>query len=172
MPTNFPTSLDSYTNKVDGVDTVQAAHVNNLQDAVVAIEALLGAGSASGTYTPVLAFGGASVGVGYTTQLGRYLRLGNFVAVAGVIVLSAKGSSVGNATISLPVSVNALFNSYFAAYWAATNIGLISVGIYPTSGTSTALVMGAASAATNPSILTDTSFTNTTQIRFGGVYFA
>lgn len=42
MTTNFPSSLDSFTTKVDGVDEVLAAHVNNLQDAVVAIETSLG----------------------------------------------------------------------------------------------------------------------------------
>jgi len=43
MPTNFPTNPDSYTTKVDGVDNVMAAHVNDLQDATTAIEqALLG----------------------------------------------------------------------------------------------------------------------------------
>lgn len=48
MSTNFPGALDSYTNKVDGVDTVQAAHVNNLQDAVVAVETLIGATPTTG----------------------------------------------------------------------------------------------------------------------------
>ena len=43
MPTNFPTNPDSYTTKVDGVDTVMAVHINDLQDATTAIEqALLG----------------------------------------------------------------------------------------------------------------------------------
>ena len=43
MPTNFPTNPDTYTTKVDGVDTVMAAHINNLQDAMMAVEqALLG----------------------------------------------------------------------------------------------------------------------------------
>jgi len=43
MPTNFPTNPDTYTTKVDGVDNVMAAHVNDLQDATTAIEqALLG----------------------------------------------------------------------------------------------------------------------------------
>lgn len=43
MSTNFPGSLDSYSVKVDGVDDVAASHVNNLQDAVVALETYLGA---------------------------------------------------------------------------------------------------------------------------------
>lgn len=43
MSTNFPTNPDTYTTKVDGVDTVMAAHINDLQDATTAIEqALLG----------------------------------------------------------------------------------------------------------------------------------
>jgi hypothetical protein len=39
---SYPGALDSFTNKTDNVDDVQAAHVNNLQDAVVAIETELG----------------------------------------------------------------------------------------------------------------------------------
>src|SRR5262245_30938372 len=41
MSTNFPGSVDSYSTKVDTVTDVVAADVNNLQDAVVAIETLL-----------------------------------------------------------------------------------------------------------------------------------
>jgi len=42
MPSNYPGSLDSYTDKTDGVDVVMAAHINNLQDAIEAIEIELG----------------------------------------------------------------------------------------------------------------------------------
>ncbi|RMD64982.1 hypothetical protein D6833_03605 [Candidatus Parcubacteria bacterium] len=42
MATNYPAGLDSFTTKTDGVDEVVAADVNNLQDAVAAIEAELG----------------------------------------------------------------------------------------------------------------------------------
>ena len=38
MTTNFPAALDSYTTKVDNVDSVMASHVNNPQDAIVALE--------------------------------------------------------------------------------------------------------------------------------------
>jgi len=38
MTTTFPTNPDTYTTKVDGVDTVMAAHINNLQDAMMAVE--------------------------------------------------------------------------------------------------------------------------------------
>lgn len=42
MSTNFPTSLDSFTAKIDNFDEVMAADVNNLQDAVAAVETELG----------------------------------------------------------------------------------------------------------------------------------
>jgi len=38
MPTDFPGAVDSFSTKVDGVDDVMAVDVNDLQDAVVAIE--------------------------------------------------------------------------------------------------------------------------------------
>ncbi|MBW1996367.1 MAG: hypothetical protein JRJ29_00240 [Deltaproteobacteria bacterium] len=47
MSTNFPTSLDSFSTKTDNVDYVQAAHINDLQDAVEALEAKVGIDSSS-----------------------------------------------------------------------------------------------------------------------------
>jgi len=42
VATNFPTSLDTYTTKTDNVDDVMASHINDLQDAVEALEAKVG----------------------------------------------------------------------------------------------------------------------------------
>ena len=47
MATNYPTSLDSYVTKVDNTDDVLAAHVNNLQDAIEAMEAKVGVNSSA-----------------------------------------------------------------------------------------------------------------------------
>lgn len=50
MTTSYPSGIDSYTTKVNGVDTPDAAHINDLQTAVVSIETELGvdpAGSAA-----------------------------------------------------------------------------------------------------------------------------
>lgn len=61
MTTTFPKSLDSFTDKVNNVDIVYAADVNNLQDAVAALER---AGGGLGPYyTPVDVFDSFS---GYT----------------------------------------------------------------------------------------------------------
>ena len=51
MSTVYPSAVDSYTTKVNGVDTPDAAHVNNLQDAVVAIETELGVDPAGSSAT-------------------------------------------------------------------------------------------------------------------------
>lgn len=60
-----------------------------------------------GTWTPSLKFGGASVGMTYTTQEGHYTKIGNIVIITGYFLLSAKGSSVGSATITgLPFTAN------------------------------------------------------------------
>lgn len=43
MPTTYPNTMDIFTNKIDNFHDVMAADVNNLQDAIKAIESLLGA---------------------------------------------------------------------------------------------------------------------------------
>jgi hypothetical protein len=51
MSTNFPgTAIDSYTTKSSG-DTVSESHINNLQDAVVALETKVGINSSAVTTT-------------------------------------------------------------------------------------------------------------------------
>ena len=45
----FPTTLDDFTPHIDGVDDVMAADVNELQTAIEAIEAKLGADSSAVT---------------------------------------------------------------------------------------------------------------------------
>lgn len=49
MPINFPTSLDNFTNKIDGVDYPEAVHINDLQDAVEALEEKVGVNSSGVT---------------------------------------------------------------------------------------------------------------------------
>ena len=53
-----------------------------------------------GTWTPVLQFGGANVGITYSVQGGAYTKIGNLVTLNCRIGLSNKGSSTGNARIT------------------------------------------------------------------------
>jgi hypothetical protein len=66
-----------------------------------------------GSWTPVLAFGGGSTGITYSSQQGNYTKIGNRVFISGRIGLSNKGSSTGLVTITgLPfTSANTVFNS-------------------------------------------------------------
>ena len=58
----------------------------------------------SGSWTPEIEFGGASVGVAYTSQLGNYHRIGNMVFIQLAVALTNNGSSTGQAKISLPIA--------------------------------------------------------------------
>ena len=46
MSTNYPTSIDVYTPKISG-DTVSETHINNVEDAIEALEAKVGADSSA-----------------------------------------------------------------------------------------------------------------------------
>lgn len=60
-----------------------------------------------GSWTPGVSFGGSSTGITYAQRVGRYLKVGNTVTCYGSVVLSAAGSSTGNAKITgLPFSAN------------------------------------------------------------------
>jgi len=60
-----------------------------------------------GTWTPVLEFGGGSTGITYTTQLGTYTKIGRMVICNLYLVLSNKGTSTGDAEITLPFTSSA-----------------------------------------------------------------
>lgn len=181
MPTNFPvTSIDSYTTKANNIDTVAAADVNNLQDAVVAIETAFGVptyrGSALTTWTPVISFATPPTGgsISYTTQTGFYARFGGIIWFTGFILLSSIGTGGGgNASITgLPVT-SASSGLFFyhpcvttVTAWTTNvpthlrvNSNATTMGIYQgnNTGALTAITYG--------------NFTNTSNLSFTGWYF-
>ena len=73
---------------------VPSANVNTLDD------------YEEGTWTPILKFGGASVGITYSVQSGRYTKIGNLVYVEISMALTSKGISNGIVSITgLPYSI-------------------------------------------------------------------
>ena len=120
-----------------------------------------------GTWTPVIAFGGASVGITYTTQEGTYTRLGNRVLFQGRIVLSSLGSSTGTVTITgLPFTVSG-YGSFSVqpnriGATVATVLGSFSNG-------ATSLGLSQIVAGTN-TVLNDTNLTATSIFNFSGQY--
>ena len=118
------------------------------------------ANSGGVTWTPTLKFGGATTGITYTFQIGRYTRIGNMVFAQCHINLSSKGSATGVMTIDgLPASAN-LANMYGASGVYTGNVtfgGYLSVIVYPGS---TAVALWQSTSGAPAAQLTDANFAN------------
>ena len=125
-----------------------------------------------GTWTPYILFGGSGTGITYTTQTGRYTRIGRTVYVEGKIVLSNKGTATGTMTLrGLPFNVNA--DSYptqtidTAGGWAnLTTGGCLFFVAQQSTDYGYVMVQGTANRGTTD----QTYFTNTTDLRFSFTY--
>lgn len=109
MSTNYPGGIDSYTVKQDGIDTVAAEHINNLQDAVVAVQTELGTNPKGGF---------SNVGTALAAKLsttGGHLT-GNITCSPGVAIdgvdISTHDHSGGAAGSQILELLNARENSY------------------------------------------------------------
>lgn len=128
----------------------------------------------TGSWTPTIAFGGASTGVTYVSQIGEYTRIGNVVYFSCLILLSSKGSATGNATVGgFPVALNA----------TEQNVPIANALVTYTAGYSSSFFYFIGSPVTsiplyqyNPStggtaVLADTNFGNSSRIQSNGFYF-
>lgn len=125
-------------------------------------------------WTPALTFGGGSTGLTYSSQVGKYVRIGQLVVLTGLIVLTAKGSSAGAAVISgLPYTIgdgssNGWYSSNKVSYSAFT-AGVQEVGLQTVPNTTTMIPVKSVT-GTNTQ-LTDADFGNTSQLVVYLVYF-
>jgi hypothetical protein len=118
-------------------------------------------------WTPVLKFGGAAVGMTYSTQLGSFEITGDrAISAPFKIILTAKGSSVGVATIEgLPKPVSGAGGAHGGG---VVNYSINMAGLGGTTftsgieGTSTASIYQ--SGAAGVTAVTDANFTNTSVI--------
>jgi hypothetical protein len=126
-----------------------------------------------GTWTPALAFGGASTGITYNAQAGTYTRIGRLVHCFARLSLSSKGSAAGSATITgLP---------FTSASGDASNGGVMTPSLYSNMASLTGLsgYVGASSTtinlgndgATDTNGINATNFTNSTTIYFSVQYY-
>jgi hypothetical protein len=118
-----------------------------------------------GNWTPVLRFGGASVGV--TGSLtGTWTRAGRVVTLTGLLILSNKGSSTGSASITgFPYSVGSggVGAIYYDGMFGLTLTSQIISGYLTSMNLLQMSTTGYAS-------LTDVNFTNGSVISFSVVY--
>jgi hypothetical protein len=121
------------------------------------------------TYTPTISFGGASVGVTYSSQIGYYTRVGNLVFFSAYIILISKGTSTGNASISMPITPSSTYIQVLPATLASVDYTITQPCDYVLFSLPTATFVGVVNNA-NSYTLTDTSFFNTSGIVVTGTY--
>lgn len=126
MAASFPTSIKSFTTKIAG-DTVQPAHVNDVQDEVTAVETAL---LTSTSYTPTWGNTGTANTLGNGTITGAYVKMGKLVHFR-VQLTWGSTTAAGSAgwTFTLPVTAD----SYVLAGGANGNAFDSGVGNYPVS---------------------------------------
>jgi hypothetical protein len=102
MAANWPTSFDTYSTKTDGVDDVLAAHINAVQDAVVALETELGTGGLKGSTASLTARLNVALNADGTvkgTALPNPIPA-NYVDTAALQNLAVTAAKIANATIT------------------------------------------------------------------------
>ena len=108
MPASYPGSVKSFTTKVDGVDDVQAAHVNDLQLEVAAVETDLL--KAPTDYSAISTIVGWS---SFTSKVLTYLKIGKLVLVQYYI---SGTSNSATTTVTLPYAVAGGLDNFGVGY--------------------------------------------------------
>ena len=124
-------------------------------------------------FTPGVSFGGASVGVTYSSQSGVYSRIGALVFFTLVVELTSKGSSTGNAAITgLPFTTGATTH-ICTVRLDAVNLDAAG-GYYSAIGSigSSVTVITLLEQGDNVGVanITDADFGNTSLVRATGFY--
>jgi len=120
-------------------------------------------------FTPALTFGGGSTGITYASRHGSYMRIGDVVIVFGRINLTSKGTSTGTALLTVPVAGNT-DQQMIGGYYAFLTFGA-EKEVIPAVLNSTVQLIGTVSGAA-ATVMTDTNFSNSTQINYSGAYMA
>lgn len=116
MSTNFPGVFDSYTTKTDNVDTVSAAHINNLQDAVVALEGQFSVNGNVGLAEGRLSLSSSDPAptADQTAKTTVYYLpyVGNRIAVYNTTTTGWDVLSFGSASVSVPATTSTNFDIF------------------------------------------------------------
>jgi hypothetical protein len=136
---------------------------------VGALATLLTAVGASSAWTPVVTIGGSSAGITYSTQSGRYQRVGKVVTIQCRITLSSKGGLSGAVLITgLPVAAESPEAAAGAYVNNAAYTGSLTV-LAGNSSTAMSLWVGNNGMSAQ---LTGANLTNTSDFAFSLIYRA
>lgn len=126
-----------------------------------------------GSWTPVLGGSGGTSGQSYTTQVGRYVKVGKLVFVQGYALLSTKGTITTNAQVQglpFPVENTTSENTAASIRLEASATALVSVSASAAPNTSVINIVGKTGAATSSSPLVSGDIGNTTEVTIAMVY--
>jgi hypothetical protein len=132
MSADFPTTLADFLSYTPAAGKgVPFDVLQNIMDEILAVETLLGAGSAAGTaFTPTIVSSGGGTPT-YTTQVARYRRAFGLVHITGRVTLATFGTLAAGAVSigGLPVaSVNtASLYSMVQISWFALTTAVVSM---------------------------------------------
>jgi len=115
MSTVFPTNLDSFTTKLDGVSDVLAVDTNNIQDSIVALQSKIGVDNSSVVTSidykirnlPVLGVNQTwqvverSTNVWYQNTTGKPIGVYAYGSIGGAVVWRIGPSTTNYVTISM-----------------------------------------------------------------------
>lgn len=125
-----------------------------------------------GSFTAGLSFGGASVGITYSSIVGSYVKWGKNVLFSGQMTLSNKGSSTGAAKLTgLPFAQGDASHTLISLGPNAGMSGLTGPPIAWVEASAATAVLGQGG-ATGQIGLTEANFTNASAFWFSGWYRA
>ncbi len=129
-----------------------------------------------GSWSPTLAGSGGQSGQAYTTQLGRYIKIGKQVKVWGRLTLSTLGTVTGNAQIgSLPFTaenVTDLYGDCHINFWNNLTSSFVHFSGQIVANTTVVTLLRTTAAATSVGTVVQADLANTTDIIFKATYRA
>lgn len=126
---------------------------------------------ALGTWIPTLSFAGASVGITYSTQIGNYTQIGNIVYYYFNVVLTNKGSSTGEARISLPINLSSIIPPTFPLTLNNVTFVLPMVEVHPFPSAQYARFVQSSNTGSGNSSLSNTAIANNSSFIATGFYY-
>jgi hypothetical protein len=115
-----------------------------------------------GSWIPTISFGGASVGVEYDLQVGRYTKIGDLVTASCYMDLADSGTSTGNAVVDgLPFASNALTGGSTPATLRLQNISFADIPMGYNGSSTTTIIFQESTNAGTVSTLTNGNFSDT-----------
>ena len=125
-----------------------------------------------GTCSLAVTFGGASVGVTYTTNIATYTKIGRQVTVNGFIILTSKGSSTGDVAITgLPFTVGPDNQNFSAVALRFANITFANQFQGFARNATTQIEFEEITEAGSATRMTNTDFANNSNFMLSLTYF-